>query len=106
MISNIIHVDLKLNTFHIDENSPSYWYELERNAIAKTLSVKPIERRAKNVIIFLGDGMGISTITAARIFKGQMKQKTGEEGQLVFEQMPFTTLVKVHTHSHSSLFSS
>ena len=27
---------------------------------------------AKNVILFLGDGMGISTITAGRIRKGQL----------------------------------
>ena len=27
--------------------------------------------RARNVILFIGDGMGISTITAARILEGQ-----------------------------------
>ena len=27
--------------------------------------------RAKNVILFVGDGMGIATVTAARIFDGQ-----------------------------------
>ena len=26
----------------------------------------------KNVILFLGDGMGVSTVTAARIFEGQL----------------------------------
>ena len=34
---------------------------------------------AKNVIFFLGDGMGISTVTAARIFAGQTAGATGEE---------------------------
>ena len=29
--------------------------------------------RAKNVILFIGDGMGIATITAARIYSGQAK---------------------------------
>ena len=29
--------------------------------------------------MFLGDGMGITTTTAGRIFKGQLNGKTGEE---------------------------
>ena len=29
--------------------------------------------KAKNVILFIGDGMGISTITAARIYAGQKR---------------------------------
>ena len=37
---------------------------------------------AKNVIFFLGDGMGISTVTAARIFAGQAAGATGEEYDL------------------------
>ena len=31
----------------------------------------------KNIIVFIGDGMGISTITAGRIFDGQSKGKKG-----------------------------
>ena len=33
----------------------------------------PAEPKAKNVILFIGDGMGISTITAARIYEGQKR---------------------------------
>ena len=39
----------------------------------------PVQPRAKNVILFIGDGMGISTITAARIYAGQKLGQTGEE---------------------------
>jgi alkaline phosphatase len=31
------------------------------------------------VILFLGDGMGLTTVTAGRIRKGQLKEKNGEE---------------------------
>ena len=31
----------------------------------------PNENIAKNIIIFVGDGMSIPTVTAARVFKGQ-----------------------------------
>ena len=33
--------------------------------------------KKRNVILFLGDGMGISTITAARILAGQLAGNTG-----------------------------
>ena len=35
--------------------------------LAAQAQEKPLKKKAKNVIIFIGDGMGISTITAARI---------------------------------------
>ena len=38
--------------------------------------------KAKNVILFVGDGMGISTLTSARIHKGQLAGNPGEEGYL------------------------
>lgn len=51
---------------------------------------------AKNVIVFIGDGMGMSTITAARIYKGQLAGKFGEENQLAFEQFPNVGLSKTY----------
>ena len=54
-------------------------------------------RRAKNVIIFVGDGMGISTQTAARILEGQKKGKTGEENRLSFETLPYSALSKTYS---------
>lgn len=50
--------------------------------------------KAKNIILFLGDGMGISTVTAARILEGQMKGGSGEEHSLSFGKMPFAALSK------------
>lgn len=54
-----------------------------------------IKSRAKNVIFFLGDGMGMPTVTAARIYKGQLKGQPGEEGSLTFDEFPHTGLSKV-----------
>lgn len=54
-----------------------------------------MKSNAKNVIIFIGDGMGISTVTAARIYKGQKAGKSGEEATLTFEEFPHTGLSKV-----------
>ncbi|MDR8524672.1 alkaline phosphatase [Shewanella fidelis] len=54
--------------------------------------------KAKNVILFVGDGMGVSTLTAARIFEGQQQvgNQGGEENFLSFEQFPKTALVKTY----------
>jgi alkaline phosphatase len=51
---------------------------------------------SSNVILFLGDGMGIATITAARIFDGQSRGEPGEENTLSFETFPNVALVKTY----------
>ncbi|WP_409432444.1 alkaline phosphatase [Litorimonas sp. RW-G-Af-16] len=50
----------------------------------------------KNVILFIGDGMGVSTVTAARIFDGQSKGKSGEEHSLAFEAFDNLALIKTY----------
>lgn len=62
------------------------------------MATKPAlsKTKAKNVILFIGDGMGVSTITAARILDGQNKGLSGEENSLSFEAFPFTGLAKTY----------
>lgn len=52
--------------------------------------------QAKNVILFIGDGMGVSTVTAARIFDGQAQGLKGEEHSLAFEDFDNLALVKTY----------
>ena len=47
------------------------------------------------MILFVGDGMGVATVTAARILDGQLRGKPGEENQLAFERLP-TALSKTY----------
>lgn len=54
-------------------------------------------RRAKNVILFVGDGMGVSTVTAARILEGQNNGGMGEENSLSFDQFRHSALVKTYS---------
>lgn len=46
----------------------------------------------KNVIFFLGDGMGINTLTAARIYS------VGEEGDLTIDTLPETAFIKTFSN--------
>ncbi len=52
--------------------------------------------KAKNVILFVGDGMGISTVTAARILEGQNLGFSGEEHNLSFDKFAFSGLSKTY----------
>ncbi len=51
---------------------------------------------ARNVILFIGDGMGVSTVTAIRILDGQQKGMSGEENVLPFERFPHVALSKTY----------
>lgn len=53
------------------------------------------ENKAKNVIFFLGDGMDLTTITAGRIYAGQLNGKSGEEQHIVMDKFPYTGIAKV-----------
>ena len=47
------------------------------------------ENKARNVIIFVGDGMGSPTVAAGRIFKAQQSgHPFPERSRLVFEEFP------------------
>lgn len=53
---------------------------------------------AKNVIIFVGDGMGVSTITAARIYAGQKRAEDGVSYKLAMETLPNAALSRTYSH--------
>ncbi|WP_298913192.1 alkaline phosphatase [uncultured Algimonas sp.] len=71
-------------------------YERAQGVLAERIDYRPVKSPAKNVILFIGDGMGISTVTAARIFEGQQRGMTGEENQLSWEAFPHTALSKTY----------
>ena len=72
------------------------WYQAGRAAIERMHAERPPTSRAKNVIVFVGDGMGVTTVTAARILEGQLAGKTGEENLLSFERFPHVALAKTY----------
>ncbi|XP_068218736.1 alkaline phosphatase-like [Palaemon carinicauda] len=73
-----------------------YWRRDAQEALKKQLAITNKVKQAKNVIFFLGDGMSISTVTAARNEKGGL---TGlwEREKLVWEEFPHVALSKPYT---------
>lgn len=67
--------------------------------VEANLRLTPNTRRAKNVILFVGDGMGVTTVTAARILEGQMQGMKGEENALSFELFPYLAHSKTYQNN-------
>lgn len=63
-------------------------------ALTGCASVPPaaVSSQPKNIIFFLGDGMGNNTLTAARIFA------VGEEGDLTLDTLPESAFVKTFSN--------
>ncbi|MES2579503.1 MAG: alkaline phosphatase [Pseudomonadota bacterium] len=73
------------------------WYQDGQAALAASKQIVPNAKRAKNVILFVGDGMGVSTVTAARIFEGQLRGVDGERNLLSFEKLPYVAMSKTYS---------
>lgn len=71
------------------ESSSEYWTEQAQNTLKELLNRKTNDNHAKNVIMFLGDGMSIPTVAAARVYLG------GEDAELSFDKFPHTGFSKV-----------
>ena len=79
-----------------DHQKENQWFKDGLQLVEDNLARKPITHTAKNTILFLGDGMSITTITAARILAGQQMNQSGEEHVLSWEQFPWTALAKTY----------
>ncbi len=77
--------------------TPETWKRDGYDVINRANNLRFNRKKAKNVILFIGDGMGISTLTAARILQGQMRGESGEENYLSFEQFPSLALSKTYS---------
>jgi alkaline phosphatase len=81
-----------------DKTNP--WFQSSIKQLEqKRLAAEKIQNQlgaAKNIILFVGDGMSLTTVTASRIFDGQRKGLLGEENNLSFDKFPFSGLAKTY----------
>ncbi|KAK4874975.1 hypothetical protein RN001_014335 [Aquatica leii] len=81
---------------NLNELNADFWEINAKSTLTERLRRSINTNTAKNVILFLGDGMSISSLTAARIYLGQQNKKNGEETFLSFEKFPFSGLIKTY----------
>lgn len=86
------------------ESTSQYWRNEAQKKLRLQLDKKENKNVAKNVVMFLGDGMSTSTVTAARIYFGQKMGdgQPGEESSLSFEEFPHIGLSKVSQNLFST----
>ncbi|CAH1639377.1 unnamed protein product [Spodoptera littoralis] len=78
------------------ETSANYWAQEAQAAINARLAHKESVKKARNVVMFLGDGMSVPTLAAARTLLGQRRGDTGEEAKMHFETFPTVGLAKTY----------
>jgi alkaline phosphatase len=72
------------------------WDRAREEALARTrTSLRP--QRARNVVLFVADGMSIATITAARIHQGQVAGLLGAEHRLAIDNFEASALVRTYS---------
>ena len=76
------------------EGEPAAWWF--RQGASQAAARGAMQGRAKNVILFVGDGMSLPTVTAARILDGQRKGLPGEGNLLAWEHFPATALSRTY----------
>ena len=81
---------LKLEERKQRENQ-DFWRKKGYENLQRNLDPVINKSRAKNVILFIGDGMGIPTITATR----HLKEFLGKDPDLAVDNFPFSSLSKV-----------
>lgn len=67
----------------------AWWF---RQGAAQAAGRGAMQGRARNVILFVGDGMSLTTVAAARILEGQRQGQPGEGHRLSWEGFPSTAL--------------
>ena len=73
--------------------TPAWWF---RDGAAQAARRGAMAGKARNVILFVGDGMSLTTVAAARILAGQRAGGPGEEHRLAWEHFPATALSKTY----------
>ena len=73
------------------------WFTQGAAAVAARAGVQPNTGTARNVILFVGDGMGVGTNYAIRLFEGQRQGGLGDDYRLSYEAFPYSGLVKTYS---------
>ena len=76
-----------------DGQTAEWWF---RYGASQAAARGALGGKAKNVILFVGDGMSLPTVAAARILDGQRKGQPGEGNLLSWERFPATAFSRTY----------
>lgn len=73
-----------------EELNTNFWLNNAKDFVTSQLNRSTSRKAAKNIILFIGDGMSLATVAAARMYNG------GEEKSLFFEEFPYVGTAKTY----------
>ena len=105
LITDILFCSTKIEQKNEQNEDYQYWQNLGLKELdnARVVFENLNSNIAKNIILFIGDGMSLTTLTASRIYKAQFKGRKikkhvkGEESHLTFQKFPHVALSKTYS---------
>lgn len=82
------------------EGFNEFWDTKAQNLLEEQLKFKPNTKKAKNIILFIADGLSLTTTAAARMYMG------GEEKQLSYEKFSHFGFARTYCVDHQVASSS
>ncbi|CAJ0603467.1 unnamed protein product [Cylicocyclus nassatus] len=98
-VLQLIPVALQVN----EDKDVNFWNRIGKENVERKLKRYPYilrEKKPKNVILFIGDGLGISTLTSARIHNNQASNHGYLTKSMFFENFDAVGLVKTSSIDH------
>lgn len=96
-VDRSMHPDQALDLTVVETDGPDdftksteFYIDKGKQFVANQLKAPVREGVAKNIVMFLGDGMSVTTLAATRMYMGD------EEISLSFEKFPFLGMVKTY----------
>ncbi|XP_063704306.1 membrane-bound alkaline phosphatase-like [Culicoides brevitarsis] len=78
------------NILHKSESDSKYWEKIGKKVVKENVKKFKNQKVAKNLILFIGDGLGISTTSAARSYLGDVNKN------LAYETLPSVGMAKTY----------
>lgn len=90
--------DMSKRSTTTSDGSQTHWTTRGRNDLKRAMELegKLIKNKAKNIILVVGDGMGVSTVTAARWYKSELYKTPIASTTLSWEELPHFSHSKTH----------
>jgi alkaline phosphatase len=95
-IANVLAASIAMAESPLPQSTDSYFVSAQAE-LAAHLAQKPNTNKAKNIILMIGDGMGVTTVTAARIYDGQRRGQDGPSNKLNMEQLPYAAFSRTYS---------
>ena len=86
---------IKAATKAVEKENAEFWLARGDAELESALSLTPNTNLARNIIIMIGDGMSLPTVTAARVYKAQQQKREFTSTKLAWETLDYAGFSKV-----------